>query len=80
MSVVESAFCLLLSTNIMISVKVPSIACEVCAETITKAIINTDPKAQVKIDVPTKIVNVETQTSIDVIKGAISQAGHECAD
>ncbi|MGY6530897.1 MAG: heavy-metal-associated domain-containing protein [Cyanobacterium sp.] len=64
----------------MISVKVPSIACEVCAETITKAIINSEPKAQVTVDVPNKIVNVDTLASVDVIKGAIVQAGHECAD
>ncbi|WP_141712644.1 heavy-metal-associated domain-containing protein [Cyanobacterium sp. IPPAS B-1200] len=64
----------------MISVKVPSIACEVCAETITKAILHSEPKAQVTVDVPNKIVNVETQASVDVIKGAIAQAGHECAD
>ncbi|AUC59722.1 copper chaperone CopZ [Cyanobacterium sp. HL-69] len=64
----------------MISVKVPSIACEVCAETITKAIINSEPKAQVTVDIPNKIVNVETLASVDIIKGAIAQAGHECAD
>jgi len=64
----------------MISVKVPSIACEVCAETITKAIINSEPTAQVTVDIPNKIVNVETLASVDIIKGAIAQAGHECAD
>lgn len=64
----------------MISLKVPTIACEVCAQTITKAIQNVEPQAQVSIDVSTKMVNVETQTSVDVIKGAIVEAGHEYSD
>ena len=37
-------------------------------------------KAQVTVDIPNKIVNVETLASVDIIKGAIAQAGHECAD
>lgn len=64
----------------MISLKVPTIACEVCAETITKAIINSDSKAQVKIDVPEKIVKVETLADVNVIKQAITNAGHEYID
>ncbi len=60
----------------MFSFKVPSIACEVCAETITKAIKNSEPQADVNIDVGTKVVNVETQGSIETIKKAIIDAGH----
>jgi copper chaperone len=44
----------------VITLNVPSIACEVCAKTITTAIKNTDPQAEVNIDVETKIVQVST--------------------
>ena len=57
-------------------IKVSSIACEVCAETITKAIKNSEPNAQVSVDVDTKIVTVETQAPESQIKEAILAAGH----
>lgn len=56
--------------------KVPSIACEVCAETITKAIKNSEPNAKVSVDVDSKIVSVETNESEDTIKQVIIEAGH----
>jgi copper chaperone len=59
-----------------ITLKVPSIACDVCAETITKAIKNDEPSANVKIDVANKIVTVETEASETKIKDAIISAGH----
>lgn len=62
-----------------ITLTVPSIACEVCAKTITKAIHNQQPDAQVSIDVPQKLVTVETNASLEVIKNAIANAGHEVA-
>jgi len=62
-----------------ITLKVPTIACEVCAETITKAIKNNDPSANVKVDVPSKMVVIETETSDKKIKQAITDAGHEIA-
>lgn len=60
----------------MITLNVPSIACEVCAKTITTAIKNTDPQAEVNIDVETKIVQVNTSKSPNIIKEAIIEAGH----
>lgn len=62
-----------------ITLTVPSIACEACAKTITKAIHNEQPEAQVSIDVPQKQVTVETTASIEAIKTAIANAGHEVA-
>lgn len=56
--------------------KVPSIACEVCAETITKAIKNSEPNAKVSVDVDSKIVSVDTNESEDTIKQVIIEAGH----
>lgn len=57
--------------------KVPTIACEACAETITKAIKNSEPNADVKVNVEAKMVTVETNASSEKIKKAILEAGHE---
>lgn len=62
-----------------IELKVPSIACEGCAETITKAIKNNEPNAEVNVNVNTKIVTVETNASEDKIKLIITEVGHTCA-
>ena len=59
-----------------ITLKVPSIACEVCAETITKAITNQQPDTQVSVDVDNKTVTVETNASLTTIQQAIEAAGH----
>lgn len=60
----------------MISLKVPSIACDVCAQTITKAIKNSEPQATISVDVANKVVSVETEASVESIKKAIIEAGH----
>ena len=60
----------------MISLKVPSIACDVCAQTITKAIKNSEPQATISVDVANKVVSVETEASVESIKKAITEAGH----
>ena len=60
-----------------ITLKVPTIACEVCAKTITKAIQNLDNNAEVNIDVEEKIVTVTTEKTPTNIKDAIIDVGHE---
>lgn len=62
-----------------ISLNVPSIACEVCAKTITQAIKNVDKVAEIDIDLKTKMVNVTTQATAEIIKQAILDAGHDLA-
>jgi copper chaperone len=59
-----------------ISLKVPSIACEVCANTITKAIKNQYPDAQIYVDVSEKLVTVESAATAASIRQTIEQAGH----
>ncbi len=59
-----------------INLKVPSIACEACANTITKAINNAQPSAQVSVDVANKIVTVDADSSEENIKQIIEEAGH----
>jgi copper chaperone len=59
-----------------ITLNVPTIACEVCANTITKAIQTAQPDAQISVDVPNKIVTVETNASQETIQQIITEAGH----
>ena len=63
-------------TTMTITLKVPSIACEGCGNTITKAINNQQPAAQISVDVANKIVTVETTASPAEIAQWISEVGH----
>jgi copper chaperone len=63
-----------------ITLKVPSIACGACANTITKAIEGEKPEAKVSIDVESKIVTVDTEASTEMIKEIITNAGHTVED
>ncbi len=56
--------------------KVPSIACSGCADTITKAIKNLESEADVQVDVEQKIVTVEAKVSEESIKQVITASGH----
>ena len=58
---------------------VPTIACEVCANAITKAIQGADATATVAVDVTTKVVTVESQLSEIDLRQTIEAAGHEVA-
>ncbi|MDJ0556584.1 MAG: heavy-metal-associated domain-containing protein [Microcoleaceae cyanobacterium MO_207.B10] len=56
--------------------KVPSIACGGCADTITKAIKTHESEADVQVDVENKLVTVDTKASEESIKQVITAAGH----
>ncbi|HEY9873458.1 MAG TPA: heavy-metal-associated domain-containing protein [Candidatus Obscuribacterales bacterium] len=59
-----------------LQLKVPSIACSGCADTITEAIATVDSDAKVNVDVTAKTVSVESQASEASIKQAIVATGH----
>ncbi|MGL5921804.1 heavy-metal-associated domain-containing protein [Chroococcidiopsis sp.] len=59
-----------------LQLKVPSIVCDGCAETITKAVKSVDADAQVDVDVSAKTVKVEGVQSEESIKQAITATGH----
>ncbi|MFB6274948.1 MAG: heavy-metal-associated domain-containing protein [Halothece sp.] len=63
----------------MISLQVPSIKCEGCAEAITNEIKNHDPNAKVEVDVDNKTVKVETTAQQASVKEMIAAAGHSVA-
>jgi copper chaperone len=59
-----------------IHLTVPSMACAVCADTITKAVQSVDATAQVVADPKTKKVDVETVQAEDAIRDAIAASGY----
>jgi len=59
-----------------IQLKVPSIVCSGCADTITKAIKNYESQADVQVDVEQKIVTVKNKASEESIKQVITATGH----
>lgn len=59
-----------------IQLKVPSIACGGCADTITKAIKTHESGADVQVDVEKKMVTVESKASEESIKQIITATGH----
>jgi copper chaperone len=59
-----------------IQLHVPSIVCKNCADKVAQAIVNTDPKAAVKIDLETKRVEAETQATEVAVRTAIAAIGH----
>ena len=56
--------------------KVPSIACDGCAKTITEEILTHESDAKVNVDVKAKTVSVETEASEESIKQMIVATGH----
>ncbi len=62
-----------------ITLKVPSIACEGCAKTITEGILKKEPTAKVEVDVKTKTVMIDTSADVEKIKEIIVDLGHEIA-
>ncbi|VEP16565.1 Copper chaperone [Hyella patelloides LEGE 07179] len=59
-----------------IQLKVPDMACSVCAKNITEAIQNLDSQATVQANTDTKQVNIETQASESSVREAITSAGY----
>ena len=62
-----------------LQLKVPSIVCEGCAETITKALKHLDPETKVEVELSTKTVTVEGKPSENSMKQAITKTGHTVA-
>ncbi|NJK50239.1 heavy-metal-associated domain-containing protein [Candidatus Gracilibacteria bacterium] len=61
----------------IIQVKVPSIACEACAKSITQAIKTHESDAEVNVDIDKKVVSVKTKASEESIKQIITAVGHQ---
>ncbi len=57
--------------------KVPDIACQGCADAITESLLTLEPSAKIQVDVPAKMVTVESTASLENIKQAIISAGYK---
>lgn len=62
-----------------LQLKVSSMACSACSNTITNAVMAIDPTATVQADLKTKQVKIETQLSEATIKNAVEAAGYPVA-
>ncbi len=63
------------------TLKVPSIKCEGCGDTITKEIKVHDSDASVKVDIANKTVEVDSDSlSESSVRQAITATGHEVAE
>ena len=59
----------------MVKFEVKDMSCGHCAGSITKAIKEVDPQAEVNIDLASKTVNVNANASAETIKKAMEEAG-----
>ncbi|MGQ9838075.1 MAG: heavy-metal-associated domain-containing protein [Cyanobacteriota bacterium] len=55
---------------------VPKLACSACVETVTKAIQQLDPQAQVQVDPKTKQVVITSEHPVSDLRQALAQAGY----
>ncbi len=60
--------------------KVPSIACQDCADTIIQEIKTHEPHATVNVDIEKKIVKVDTKASEESVKQMMTAVGHTPED
>ncbi len=60
-----------------VTIQVPSIKCEGCADTITQEIKVHDENAKVSVDIENKTVEVDSEMSESSVRQAIEIAGHK---
>ncbi|WP_334107503.1 heavy-metal-associated domain-containing protein [Methylobacillus sp.] len=56
--------------------KVNDMSCNHCVHAITQAALALDPQAKVDIDLPSKIVRIESSASTEAFRHAIDEAGY----
>lgn len=60
----------------MIEFSIPAISCGHCARAVTEAVHEVDPKAEVKVDIAAKQVQVQTLAARAALAAALSEAGY----
>jgi copper chaperone len=63
-----------------IQLKVPTITCQGCVDTITKVIKTEESGATVDVNLEEKLVTVDAEMSTESIKQLITASGHEVAE
>lgn len=62
-----------------LELKVPTMACSACLNTIAQAVKTIDPAAAVEADLKTKLVTIQTVKPESEVKFAIETAGYPVA-
>ena len=57
--------------------KVSGMSCGHCVAAVTREIQGIDPEAQVRVDLPAGLVEVDSTRSSDDVRAAIVEAGYE---
>ena len=60
----------------MLRLKVDDMTCGHCVQTVTEAVKTVDPAARVKVDLPSKLVEVEGAAEPTRISDAVREAGY----
>ena len=60
----------------MISFQIPDMTCGHCVAAVTKAVKAADPAAEIKIDLPTHSVQVQTSVPREVLAAQLVEAGY----
>lgn len=63
------------SKNIVLDVK--GMTCQGCVNAVTRIVKRADPQAEVKIDLPSGRVDLQSSLAADALAQAISTAGYE---
>lgn len=56
--------------------EVPAISCGHCVRAVTEAVKQTDPDAQVSVDLESKKVTVQTTQERETVAAALAEAGY----
>jgi copper chaperone len=56
---------------------IPNISCGHCVRAVTAAVHAADPQAQVKVDIPSHQVQVQTQAAREVLVAKLTEAGYQ---
>ena len=60
----------------MLSFEIPAMSCGHCVRAITEAVHAVDPKAEVKADLPTQRVDVQTRAPREAVVAQLVEAGY----
>lgn len=60
----------------MMKFNLPDMSCGHCVQTVTKAVKSLDAKADVKADLPSKTVTVETSADAAAVARVLEEAGY----
>ena len=63
-------------TNAMHQFQIPNMSCGHCVRAITAAVKAADPQAEVKVDLPTHQVDVESQATRQALVAQLTEAGY----